>query len=266
LQSNVTRGTAENRIGIEKTREEEERGPMNRDKPPQKEAILGRYLSAWVEDLRAGRSPEVDQQCLEELSEIEIRELLETARFTKALLFPTEPTQGQSSTIQSRLGQLVFEVRQKQLASGRVIAYSSKDFGQCLRTARTSLGLSIEELSSECEVPGRLLEDVEEGKRSPIRVPVAKMVNLVLRLYIGLDQVVDLIKASAEGWARETFPKNQVQFGRIGKDITERERRKLLEEAGIEDVDASLERELNRASAYTDVLRRVLRETERGPI
>lgn len=239
---------------------------MNRDKRQQKEAILGRYLSAWVDDLRAGRSPEVDQGAIDELSEGEIRELLATARFTKALLFPTEQTQGQPSTFRSSLGQLVFEVREKQLANGRAIVHSSKDFGQCLRSARTSLGLSIEELSSDCEVRGRLLEEVEEGKRSPIRVPVAKMVNLLLRLYIGFDDAVELVKASAERWARETFPIPQTQFGRIGKDLTERERRDLLEGAGIAEVDASLERELDRAATYAAALRQKLQETARGPI
>ena len=238
---------------------------MNRDNRHRREEILGKYLSAWLDDLRAGRSPEVDQEALAELSDSEVLELFATARFTKALHFPSEPIQGQSGTIRSRLGQIVFDTREKQLLNGRVIVQFSKDFGQCLRTARERLGLSMDILSSYCEVPEQLLRDVEEAKRSPIRIPAAKMANLLIRLCIGLDESVELIGASAELWAREIFPRTQNQLGRISKGKTARERRDLLEGAGLEDVDASLERELVRIRTYRAVLRQELQGTTRGP-
>lgn len=237
---------------------------MNRDKKEQREVLLGRYLSGWVDDLRHGKSPEVDSRALEDLSEDELRELLAIARFTIAVSFPAEEISEESDAIRSRLGKTLFQAREKQLASGQNLVASSTDFGQCLRTVRTSLGLSIDDISRECAIPGSLLEDVENGERPATRVPVAKMANLLQKLYIGLNEAVELINTSTERWARQTYPRMQEQLGRVGKDKSEHERRELLERAGIQDVEGSLERELERASEYASALRIELRKAGRG--
>lgn len=237
---------------------------MNRDSKEPREVLLGRYLSEWVDDLRNGKSPQVGPRALEDLSEDELRELLATARFTKAVSYPAEETLGESDAIRARLQQTLYEVRERQLVHGRALVASSTDFGQCLREARTSLGLSTDDIARGCAIPASLLEDVEQGRRPPIRVSVAKMTNLLQRLYIAVEEAAELINTSTERWARQTYPRIQEQLGRTGKEKSEAQRRTLMEGAGIQEVGGSLERELDRSKEYVAALRVALGKAARG--
>lgn len=217
--------------------------------------VRGRYLAKWVEDLRAGRSPEVDHEALSDLTESEIQDLLAMARFTKAVNFPTDPGDGHSNTIRSNLSKLVLDMRKKQLESGHSLVVSSGSFGDCLRIARSNLGVSVDDLSNDTGIPKQLLADVEAGKRSPIRIePLEKMMALILRLSITFRETAELIRTSAEKWTFENFQTSPTQLGRTRRDLPLGERCRLMEGGGSQDVASAVQRELVRIKQYTDAL------------
>ncbi len=218
------------------------------------EEIRGRYLSKWIEDLRAGKSPEVSAEALSDLTESEIQELLEMARFTKAVQFPSDPGGGHSGVIRSRLSQLVLDARKKQLEHGHSLVVSSGSFGECLYGARSTLGLSVDDLSSDTAIPKHLLAGVETGSTSPIRIqPIEKMVGLLLRLSVAFRETVDLIETSAEDWAFAHFQVSPTQLGRVSEELSPGDRRRLLEGYGSEDVESDIQRELDRVKQYRPV-------------
>ena len=189
------------------------------------------------------------------MTENQIHDLTGIARFIKAVNFPTEHWQGQSDGIRARLENQLVEIRRTQLAGGLSAVTSSDSFAECLHAVRSNLEMSIDDLSAATGIPRPLLEGVESSKTSPVRVPVEKMTELLLRLHMAFNQTVDLVRASAENWALETFTQGQTQLGRVGRDLPHSERREILEASGSQDVDSDIERELQRVDEYTEVLR-----------
>jgi len=228
---------------------------MGQQDREEQEEVLGKYLSEWVEDLRSGREPQISEQTLQDLTDSQVDELLAMARFTKAMHFPTESWEGRTAEASSLLGHRIFDMKQNQLANGRSLILSSSNFGECLHEARSSLGLSLDDLSDDMGIPKQLLVDVEVGRRSPIRIqPVQKMMSLILRLSIAFRETVDLIRTSAEKWTFENFQASPTQLGRISGELSPGERQRLLEGSGSKDLESDIEQELKRINQYTGAL------------
>ena len=173
----------------------------------------------------------------------------------KAVNFPTERWQGRSDDIRARLEHQVVALRRRQLADGHARVVSADGFGECLRAARSNLEASIDGLSRDTGIPKALLEDVETSKRSPVRIPAEKMTELLQRLHMAFDETVELVRSSAERWALQTFPQGQTQLGRVGRDLSPKERREIQESSSTHDVDSDIKREMQRIDEYADVLR-----------
>ena len=132
---------------------------MTKEQP---EEILGEYLAAWVDDLREGKGIEISDEDLAILTEQQVQDLVGTARFIKALEFPTENWQGQSADIRVRLGKRLFEDRRRQLAEGYARVVSSDDLGVCLSSSRNALNVSIQDprrLDWNSKTPSRRRRD-----------------------------------------------------------------------------------------------------------
>ena len=214
----------------------------------QSEEVLGQYLATWVDALREGKSIDIGDEDLRELDEQQACEVLAMARFIKAVDFPTEHWQGQSDTIRARLGKRLFEERRQQLADGYARVKSAANLGECLSSARSELDLSIEDLVVATGIPKSLLEDVEAGYRSPIRIRVDKMIELLQRLHLTFDETVNLVKATSESWTAETLQQGQTQLGRVSREHDS-------DEHGVQDSDSIAQRELERIDGYVDELR-----------
>ena len=219
------------------------------------EEVLGQYLTAWLDALREGKSLELSDEASRELSEGQVHDLVAMARFIKAVNFPTERWQGRSDDIRARLEHQVVALRRRQLADGHARVVSADGFGECLRAARSNLEASIDGLSRDTGIPKALLEDVETSKRSPVRIPAEKMTELLQRLHMAFDETVELVRSSAERWALQTFPQGQTQLGRVGRDLSPKERREIQESSSTHDVDSDIKREMQRIDEYADVLR-----------
>ena len=219
------------------------------------EEVLGRYLSEWTEELRAGREPELSEHARQDLTDNQISELLAMARFSKAMYFPTLSWEGQSETIKSHLVKRVAEMKQKQYEDGRSLVLSSSSFAECIHDARMHWRLDVEGLSKETGIPKQVLVDMESGKRSPIRIePLEKMIGLLLRLSIAIPEMVDLIRTSAEKWMLDNFQASPTQLGRVSGELSPHERRRLIEASGAEEIDSAIQRERHRIRTYTGAL------------
>ncbi len=225
---------------------------MAKDQP---EELLGQYLATWVDDLREGKGIEISDEDLHDLTEPQADELMDMARFVKAVNFPTERWEGQSDDIRTRLGNRLFEKRRKQLADGRDRVMSADHLGACLCSSRDELNISIQDLVTATGLQKDLLVDVETGRRPPIRIPVDKMTELLQRLHLAFDETVDLVKSTSENWTTETFQQNQSQLGRVGRELDSDERREAALAGNAQDSDNEVRRELERIDGYVDTLR-----------
>ena len=214
----------------------------------QSEEVLGQYLATWVDALREGKSINIGDEDLRELDEQQAYEVLAMARFIKTVDFPTEHWQGQSDAIRARLGKRLFEERRQQLADGYARVKSAADLGECLYSARSELDLSIQDLVVATGIPKSLLEDVEEGNRSPIRIQVDKMIELLQRLHLAFDETVNLVRATSESWTVEALQQGQTQLGRVSREH-------YLDEHSVQGSDSAVQRELERIDGYVDELR-----------
>ena len=221
----------------------------------QNEEVLGQYLATWVDTLREGKGIEIGDEDLHELDEEQTREVMAMARFIKTLDFPTEHWEGRSTDIRARLGKRLFEERRKQLADAYDRVTSANDLGECLSTSRNELGLSIQDLVGTTGIPSRLLEDVEAGNRSPIRIQVEKMTELLQRLHLAFDETVDLVKSTSESWTADTFQQGQIQLGRVGQEQYSDEHNEAAMANATQDSDSAVQREQGRIDAYVDELR-----------
>ena len=225
----------------------------------QSEEVLGQYLATWVDSLREGKGIEIDDEDLHELDEERAREVMAMARFIKAVDFPTKHWEGQSAEIRARLGKRLFDERRRQLTSGYTRVRSAAFLGECLYSARNELDLSIQDLVVATGIPKSLLEDVEAGIRSPIRIQVGKMTELLGRLHLALDETVDLIKSTSESWTAKTFHQGQTQLGRVGREQYSDEPNEVAMTSATQDSDSGVQRELDRIDAYVDELRHRIR-------
>ena len=222
----------------------------------QSEEVLGQHLATWVDALREGKGIEISDDDLHELDEQQAYELMAMARFIKVVEFPTEHWEGRSDDIRARLGKRLFEERLKQLAEGYARVVSAGDLGECLGSARQELDLSIQDLVIATGIPKSLLEDVEAGNRSPIRIQVEKMTELLQRLHLAFDVTVDLVKSTSENWTAETFQQGQTQLGRMGREQHSDEHNETVMVNSGQDLDSEVQRELDRIDEYADALRK----------
>ena len=229
---------------------------MAKDRP---EELLGQYLATWVDDLREGKGIEISDEDLHELTERQVDELIDMARFTKTVHFPTELWQGQSDDIRARLGSRLFEKRRKQLADSRARVMAADDLGACLYSSRNKLNLSIQDLAVTTGIRKGLLEAVEAGRGSPIRIPAEKMAELLQRLHLAFDETVDLMIDTSERWVVGTFRQDQTQLGRVGRDLDSDERLEAALISGAQDFDSEVRRESIRIKEYADSLRQQIR-------
>lgn len=220
-----------------------------------REEVLGQYLAAWVDALREGKTPELTEEAIQELNESQLNDLMATARFIKAVSFSTEQWEGQSAVIRAKLENEIFDMRRRQLADGLSAVISSETFGDCIHSARNKLGTSVDDLSEATGIRKSLLSDVEACNMSPIRIPVERMTELLLRLHMAFNQTVELVRTSAERWALETFPDEQTQLGRFGSDLSPTQRREVIEATSSKELDSEIGRELQRVNEYADDLR-----------
>ena len=230
---------------------------MTKEQP---EEILGKYLASWVKDLREGKGIEISDEDLSILTEQQVQDLMGTARFIKALEFPTENWQGQSADIRARLGRRLFEDRQRQLAEGYARVVSANDLGACLSSSRNDLNVSIQDIVALTGIPRPLLEDVETGVRPPTRISVDKMADLLRRLHLAFDKTVDLVQFTSENWAIETFRTGQTQLGRVGSELESDQLREAALSGGTQDLDDEVQRELGRIEDYTASLRQQIND------
>ncbi|MCY4654067.1 MAG: hypothetical protein OXC95_12995 [Dehalococcoidia bacterium] len=220
-----------------------------------KEEVLGEYLATWVDALREGKSIEISDEDLHELTEEQASELMDMARFIKAVNFPTENWQGRSDNIRARLANNLLEKRRKQLSDGYDRVTAADYLGECLCSSRNDLDLSIQEVATTTGIRKPLLEAVETGRLPPNRIHIDRMTELLLRLHLAFDETVDLVKSTSENWTLETFRRNQTQLGRAGRDLYSDEHREAVSAGRTQDLDGEIQRELGRIEEYVYALR-----------
>ncbi len=225
---------------------------MAKDRP---EELLGQFLATWVDDLREGKGIEISDEDLNKLTEQQVNELTDMARFVKAVNFPTEHWKGHSDDIRARLGQRLFKKRSKQLADGYTRVMSADNLGECLFASRRQLNVSIQDLVAATDIPKSLLEDVEAGARPPIRINAEKMFELLQRLHLAFDETVDLLKSTSENWTMETFQHNQTQLGRVRHDMNSDRHFGAVPAYSGQGLDNEIQRELDRIEEYAGMLR-----------
>ena len=122
-----------------------------------------------------------------------------------------------------------------------------------------NLNISIHDLVTATGIQKALLEDVEAGKRPPIRIPVDKMSELLQRLHLAFDETVDLVESTSENWTVETFRQNPTQLGRVGLDLDSDKQREKVLAGNARDLDNEVQRELSRIGEYVVSLRQQIK-------
>jgi transcriptional regulator with XRE-family HTH domain len=218
----------------------------------EKEAIKGRLLDLWLEDLRSERRPRMAPE-MEQLTNEEIEEVMELARFHKAALFPTRLEQGAldglASTVLSRLSQQ----RADEHRAVEEATAGAASFSMALQAAREQRGVGREALERSLGVMKGALGQLETAELPPHLFPIERMARLLQIVRLNSGRIVESIREASLTWAREKFAQPQMRLGRIDPDASAQEHRELLEGSSGGDA-AELAEEVGRIDAYCDAL------------
>lgn len=219
----------------------------------EKDAIKGRLLDLWVEDLRSDRRPRIAPE-MEQLTNEEIEEVMELARFHKAALAPTRLEQdtldGLASTVLSRL----MDRRAEEGRMAEEVAAGAGGFNATLQAARERRGIGEQVLERTLGVPNGLIALLESGELPPHRFAIERMVRLLQSLRLNSERIIDLIRQASLAWAQNTFTRPQMRLGRVDASASEQEHRESLA-GSVGDTDADeFTEEVARIETYCQTL------------
>ena len=200
-----------------------------------KDAVRGLLLTSWLADLRQDRAPQPLPE-MELLSATERAEVLELARFYKATLYPTPATGIEVDRVGSRLKG---RIQQEQLAARQRTASLLQEgvpFGRVIQAARQDRQINARRLEAAIAVASGTVGQLETTEMPPHRLPMDKLVALLRALGLASHQMVGVVRQASLEWAQRVYAQPATQLGRTDAEVTDEERRQLLEdgEAGAD--------------------------------
>lgn len=192
-----------------------------------REELKGRLLVRWLEDLKNEKEPGFYEE-IDLLSPGDVEEVMELARFTKASFYPSEGLADDVGLSARAISKNFAEDVARQIEANRAAVRNARNFGELMRTIVKSLHIDQSALRDLIKLPNSVLRDLETGQLSPHRVPLEKMVKLLLILRLTCEEVVELVRKSSLEWTNSVYSQTPTSLGRIGLDVSTDERARLL--------------------------------------
>lgn len=215
--------------------------------PLEEEALKGRLLDAWIEDLRNDRPPRA-LPGMEELTPDVREEVLRLARWSKATFHPSQVPDSEVSALAKSLREGVYGKRQEEIRWTDQLIAQGKGFGASLRAARLHLDIDARALEERCTLSEGHIAHLESDQLPPHRIAVDKMLLLLRHLRFS-GNIVDVIRRSCLEWAAVAYGREQTQLARIDHTVSDSKRVELLQNTSRDTKDA-LEREKRRIQQY----------------
>lgn len=192
-----------------------------------REELKGRLLVRWLEDLKNEKEPGLYEE-MSLLSPAEAEEVMNLARFAKASFYPGEGLSDDVGSCARVMSRSFAEELAKQIEANRATVRNARSFGELIRTIVKSLSVDQSALRDLVKLPNSVLRDLETGQLSPHRVPLEKMVKLLLILRLTCEEVVELVRKSSLEWTNSVYSRTPTRLGRIGLEVSGNERARLL--------------------------------------
>jgi hypothetical protein len=206
-----------------------------------REELKGRLLGRWLADLKDEKEPGLYEE-LNFLSPTEIEEVMDLARFAKATFHPSETLHDEVISCAQVLSRSLSEDLAKQIDANRATIRTARNFGEVFRATVKSSGVDQSAMRGLVKLPNSVLRDLETGQLSPHRVPLEKMVKLLVILRLTGEEVVDLVRKSSLEWANSVYCRTPTRLGRVGLEVSGDERARLLsDQAAASDEQRKIE-------------------------
>jgi hypothetical protein len=192
-----------------------------------REELKGRLLVRWLEDLKSEKEPGLYEE-MSLLSPAEVEEVMDLARFAKANFYPGDGLSDDVGSCARVMSKRFAEELARQIEANRAVVRSARSFGELIRTIVKSLSIDRSALRDLIKLPNSVLRDLETGQLAPHRVPLQKMVRLLLILRLTCEDVVELVRKSSLEWTNSVYSCTPTRLGRIGLDVSADERARLL--------------------------------------
>jgi hypothetical protein len=180
------------------------------------------------EDLKGEKEPGLYEE-ITPLSPAEVEEVMNLARFAKAAFYTSEVTYDDLGSFARDVSRRFSEELGKQIEANKVAIRDARSFGGLVRTVVKSLDIDQSALRDLVKLPNSVLRDLETGQLSPHRIPIEKMVRLLLTLRLTCAEVVELVRKSSLEWTESVYNRTATKLGRIDLDITGDERTGLMD-------------------------------------
>ena len=209
----------------------------------EREALKGKLLLLWLEDLKNDKKPGLYQE-MKSFTPKDVEEVMSLARFMKGNLYPNENMPVDVDNYAKELAKLVFKERNDQFEFNRAAIQKSATFSELVANTIELLGIDKTALQRALTLPRATLSDLELEEMPPHRLPLDTMVRLLVALRLASKEVVELIRKSSNDWALKVYSCGQTQLGRIDISLSGNERRELMKDQG------NLDREFDRIAHY----------------
>ena len=219
----------------------------------EKDAVRGLLLDRWLEDLRQDRAPS-PLAAMKLLSEQEIEEVLELARFYKATLYPGTVSSVDVDRLGARLQEQVLREQVEAHQEAAAAAEEASSFGAAVVGARTKRQINAHRLEEAIGLPAGTVRRLESGELPPHRLALDTMVALLRALGLASGRVVELIRWASLAWAEAAYARPATQLGRTDAQLEPGERRQLLEAEAHASDAAELAAERERIEQYCQAL------------
>lgn len=194
---------------------------------PSEEELMARLLSAWLEDLRHDREPR-PSDLVERLPAEKSAEIMDLARWYKAVLYPTSGTAANVDTLAANIGKRVMSTRQTEAADVAESVRAASSFDEILRSAAAQLHIDLANLEEACGLAKMELLQVAAGTQPGHRLPIEAMVRVFRGLRLP-TAAVDTLRRSSLEWAKSQAREAQVQLNRPSAAAAELESTRDLE-------------------------------------
>jgi hypothetical protein len=224
----------------------------------EREAIKGKLLDRWIEDLRQDKAPTLLPE-IALLSPEERAEVLELARWYKGSLYhQSSDSQPNVEALAKGLRDFVLNEQEAEARQAERLVDAAPTFGALIREACTWRTINPRSLEQALKLPTGTINRLEVGELPPHRVPVESMLPLLRGLRLESGQVVKVLQETSITWANAAYNQAQTQLGRTDAGLTSEARRELLSEGHHDERANQYVQELTTITRYCDELARRL--------
>jgi hypothetical protein len=215
------------------------------------EELKGRLLLLWFEDLKNDKEPGAYPE-VKSLSQSDVEEVMTLARFIKGTISPSNGLTPDPQEYAKNITALVSEKILKEIESNKELVQTVQNFGELVRKTTNLLRIDTAILQDSLALPQSTLDELENGKLPPHRLPLEKMTKLLNALRLTFKEVIEIIRKSSLLWAYQEYSSSGTQLGRIDFTLKVGERREVMES------HSDINRELERIEAYCSNLSTLL--------